>query len=82
MQTPFIAAATAFAIACVQMPAWASAEADAAYRYDRGLDLQRANAPQKAYALDQRGWTRDGSPQRYAAAEQTGVDNGAAQRET
>ena len=81
MQTPIIAAATVLAILCVQTPASASAEATA-YQYDRGLDVQRANAPQKAYALDQARSTRDGDSRRYAAAEQTGVDNGAAQHGT
>ncbi|MBN9563612.1 MAG: hypothetical protein J0H14_23250 [Alphaproteobacteria bacterium] len=69
-----IAAAAAFGLLGMQ-----AAHADAVQRYESGAMIQHMSSPQKAEPYAQAEGTRGGNSMygRQAAAEQTGVDNGA-----
>ncbi len=78
---PNILTRTKLALAILAVAATpAFAEVTALQRYETGAHLQHMSAPQKPQVLAQAEGTRSGNTRygrSYAAAEQTGVDNGA-----
>lgn len=74
MRMTMIAAAAAFGLLGMQ-----AAHADAVQRYESGAMIQHMSSPQKAEPYAQAEGPRGGNTMygRQAAAEQTGVDNGA-----